>query len=152
MSIFKKKKPEFFTDTEQQAIVHAVSEAEKRTSGEIRVYVESSCRFMDALHRAAEVFHKLRMEATSQRNAVLVYVAMKDRQLAIYADEGIYQKEGKVFWNAAVKKMISQFNRQNYAEGIAGIVHEIGESLSSHFPFDPATDKNELPDDIVFGK
>ena len=152
MSIFKKKQQHFFTAAEQEAIVQAVGEAEKRTSGEIRVYVESRCSYMNALDRAVEVFHKLKMEATSQRNAVLLYVAMADRQLAVYADEGIYQKEGKVFWNDAVKKILSHFNQQDYAKGIAGVVNEIGESLANHFPFDASSNKNELPDDIVFGK
>ncbi len=152
MPIFKKKQQQFFTAAEEQAIFKAVGEAEKRTSGEIRVYVESRCSFVNALDRAAEVFHKLKMHATSQRNAVLVYVAMADRQLAVYADEGIYQKEGEAFWNGAVKQILSHFNKQDYAKGIAGVVHEIGESLASHFPFDASTSKNELPDDIVFGK
>ena len=87
-----------------------------------------------------------------QRNAVLVYVALKDRQLALYADEGIYQKAGKDFWNTAVKKMLSHFNKEDYAQGIAAVVKEIGESLTDHFPYDGLTDKNELPDEIVFGK
>lgn len=152
MSIFKKRQPEFFTPAEQQAIVAAVAEAEKRTSGEIRVYVESRCSFVNALDRAAEVFHKLKMEATRQRNAVLVYIATQDRQLAVYADEGIYKKEGQAFWDESVKKILAHFTGKNYAAGIAGVVQEIGESLSKHFPYDAATDKNELPDDIVFGK
>lgn len=151
-SIFKKKQPQFFTAEEQQVIVQAVQAAEKRTSGEIRVYVESRCTYVDALDRAVEIFHDNKMENTEQRNGVLVYVAMKDRQLAVFADEGIYTKAGKEFWNAAVKKMLSQFNRENYVAGIATVVKEVGESLAFHFPFDEATDKNELPDDIVFGK
>src|SRR5258708_37531244 len=96
-SIFKKKQPKFFTAEEQQLIVHAVQEAEKLTSGEIRVYVESHCEYMDALDRAKEIFGSQGMQATQQRNAVLVYVAMKDRQLAVFADEGIYAKEGAAF-------------------------------------------------------
>jgi len=42
------------------------------------------------------------MNATEQHNAVLVYVAMKDRQLAVFADEGIYKKAGKSFWKDQV--------------------------------------------------
>jgi uncharacterized membrane protein len=34
---------------------------------------------------------------------------------------------------------------------LAAVVKDIGEVLHQHFPFDGATDKNELPDDIVFG-
>ena len=47
--------------------------------------------------------------------------------------------------------MLSHFNKEDYAQGIA-VVKEIGESLTDHFPYDGLTDKNELPDEIVFGK
>jgi uncharacterized membrane protein len=77
---------------------------------------------------------------------------MKDRQLAVYGDEGIHLKVGNVFWNEAVQKMLQEFNSKNYAAGIATVVSEIGKALQQHFPYDAATDINELPDDIVFGK
>jgi uncharacterized membrane protein len=48
--------------------------------------------------------------------------------------------------------MISNFNRENYASGISEVVKDIGEALTKNFPFNNDTDKNELPDDIVFGK
>lgn len=151
-SIFRKKPVNFFTAEEHQLVVHAVQQAEKLTSGEIRVYVESHCEYVDAIDRAKEIFYNISMQNTVQRNAVLVYVALKDRQLALYADEGIYQKAGAAFWNDAVKKMLSNFNSANYAVGIAAVVTDIGEALVYHFPYDGATDKNELPDDIAFGK
>lgn len=132
--------------------MHAVQEAEKLTSGEIRVYVESHCEYVDAIDRAKEIFGSINMQATQLRNAVLVYVALKDRQLALFADEGIYTKAGAPFWNSAVKQMLAHFNKANYALGIASVVSEVGQSLAFHFPYDSATDKNELPDDIVFGK
>ena len=122
------------------------------TSGEVRVFVESKCSYVDAIDRAAELFFKLQMQETKDRNAVLVYVAMKDRQLAVFGDEGIHQKVGNEYWNTEVKKMISNFNRDNYAEGISEVVKDIGEALTKHFPYNNDTDKNELPDEIVFGK
>ncbi|MHA4812111.1 TPM domain-containing protein [Flavitalea flava] len=143
---------EFFTEAEKQQIVGAVQSAEKRTSGEIRVYVESHCRYVDPLDRAAEVFGILKMEQTAARNGVLVYVAVKDRQLALFGDKGIHEKVGDVFWNENIKLILSHFNKTNYANGIAGVVSEIGEALQRNFPFDKDNDKNELPDDIVFGK
>jgi uncharacterized membrane protein len=48
--------------------------------------------------------------------------------------------------------MIANFDRNDYAHGIRQCVLEIGEALHSHFPYDRQIDKNELPDDIVFGK
>lgn len=106
---------------------------------------------MDAIDRAAEIFFSLKMEKTEERNAVLVYVALKDHQLAVFADEGIYQKTGQEYWNKVVAEMIQSFNKDDYAKGIAECVIQIGEALTTHFPFDNDTDKNELPDHIVFG-
>ena len=150
MPLFRKK--EFFTDEEKQIIVEAVQKAEQRTSGEIRVFVEHRCRYVNAIDRAVEIFENLQMHKTQLRNAVIVYVATKDRQLAVYGDEGIHQKVGNEYWANEVVKMINAFNRDNIAEGIAQCVKNIGEALSTHFPYDSNTDKNELPDDIIFGR
>jgi len=149
-SFFKRK--DFFTAEEQQLIIGAIQNAERMTSGEVRVFVESKCSYMDAIDRAAELFFQLEMQKTDDRNAVLLYVAMKDRQLAVFGDEGIHEKVGNEYWNNAVQKMISNFNRENYAAGIAEVLKDIGAALTKNFPFNNDTDKNELPDDIVFGK
>jgi len=149
-SFFKKK--DFFTAEEQQLIIGAIQNAERMTSGEVRVFVESKCSYMDAIDRAAELFFQLEMQKTDDRNAVLLYVAMKDRQLAVFGDEGIHKRVGNEYWNNEVHKMISNFNRENYAAGISEVVKDIGEALTNNFPFNNDTDKNELPDDIVFGK
>jgi len=149
-SLFRKK--DFFSAEEKQRIVEAVQNAERMTSGEVRVFVESRCSYMDALDRAAELFYKLKMDRTDDRNGVLVYVALKDRQLAVFGDENIHKKVGTDYWQVEVKKMLSSFNKNNYAEGICEVVNDIGEALTKYFPFNNDTDKNELPDDILFGK
>ena len=126
-SLFRKKK-QFFPEEDTRLIVKAIRQAEKSTSGEVRVFVESRCSWMDAMDRAAEIFYTLKMEKTEQRNAVIVYVAMKDRQLAVFGDEGIHQKVG------------------------TECVIQIGDALKAHFPYERESDKNELPDEIVFGR
>jgi uncharacterized membrane protein len=148
---FLTRKP-LFDDNEQKQIVTAIQAAEQRTSGEIRVYVESRCRYVNPIHRAAEIFAGLNMEKTAARNGVLVYVALKDRQLALFGDEGINRKVGSAFWNEQVRNILSHFNKADYAGGIARVVTEIGAALHTHFPYDKNTDQNELPDDIVFGR
>ena len=148
--LFPKK--EFFTADEREQIIEAVRAAEKQTSGEIRVYVETHCRFVDPLDRAAELFFGLRMDNTKDRNGVLVYIAIKDRQLAILGDQGIHQIVGEQFWQQEIKKMVDEFHADHYATGIAKVVTDIGEVLKIHFPYDGVSDRNELPDDIVFGK
>lgn len=150
-SLFNRNPDRVLTGTEKEQIVDAIRQAESRTSGEIRVYLESHNKYVDPVDRAAEVFFKLKMDNTVDRNAVLLYVAVKDRQLAIFGDEGIYQRTGKAYWNDLVKKILAHFNQQHFATGISEYIHQIGEGLHHYFPFDRATDQNELPDDIVFG-
>jgi uncharacterized membrane protein len=153
LSIFSSRKgaAAFFVHAEEERIVQAIRAAERRTSGEVRVFVESRCRFVDPVDRAAEVFFKLQMEHTEDRNGVLIYVAMKDRQLAIFGDEGIHRAVGTEFWNREVAKILRQFNAANYVDGIIEIIHDIGEVLAEKFPYE-REDRNELPDNIVFGQ
>jgi uncharacterized membrane protein len=151
-NFLKRKQTNFFTPEETKTITSAIQAAERSTSGEVRVFVESKCRFVKAVDRAIELFGELEMYKTDQRNGVIVYVAVKDRQLAVFGDEGIHQKVGNEFWNNSVREMLKEFNKENYAEGIAGVVLKIGDALKTHFPYDKDTDKNELSDDIVFGR
>src|SRR5436853_7933434 len=101
ISLFKRKQKKFFSEEEEARIIDAIRTAEKQTSGEVRLYIESKCRFVDPLDRAAEIFLQLKMNETENRNAVLVYIATKHRQLAVFADEGVYNKAGQQFWNNA---------------------------------------------------
>lgn len=149
-SFFKRKK-NFFSPEQQGLIVSAIQNAERSTSGEVRVYIESRCSYMDALDRAIEIFEQMGMQATEERNGVLVYVAVKDHQLAVFGDEGIHRKVGADYWNTEVIKMIRDFNKDDYAKGIAGCVEDIGQALRQFFPYTDK-DKNELSDDIEFGR
>ncbi|MCZ2222558.1 MAG: TPM domain-containing protein [Chitinophagales bacterium] len=151
LNFFKKKPTNFFSDDEKKLIVAAIQEAELNTSGEIRVFIENYCSYVNAIDRAEKIFEKHNMYHTQQRNAVLIYVALKDKQLAIYGDKGIHEKVGTNFWNERVKEILHFFNKNNYAEGIVNIIKQIGDALKHHFPYDKDTDVNELSDDILFG-
>jgi uncharacterized membrane protein len=146
------KTKEFFNQEEKQLLVEAIQRAEQRTSGEVRVYIESKCRFVDALDRAQEIFYKLGMNQTAERNATLVYVAVKDKQAAVFGDEGIHQKVGSKYWQDVVSKMLLHFKQQRLADGICQGITDLGEALQQYFPYNQDTDKNELPDEIVFGR
>ena len=145
-----KKKP-FFSPEENQLIVQSIREAEMQTSGEIRLFVESRCSYVDPLDRAKEIFQNLKMGETELLNGVLFYVATEDRQLAIYADKGIHEAAGKEYWINLVQEILSVFSKRNIVGGITTTIFSIGEALKLHFPYDKEVDKNELPDDIIFG-
>ena len=149
---FSRKKP-FFSEEENEKIVHSIQEAERQTSGEIRIFIENRCKYVDALDRATEIFNNLQMGKTELRNGVLFYLAVKDKQLAIFADKGIHEATGgDAYWKDAVKDIISVFSKESLVAGITTSIYKIGQALKEHFPYDTGVDKNELPDEIVFGK
>lgn len=146
------KKKEFFSAEEKERIVTAIRSMEQQTSGEIRVFVESKNPFVDPIDRAAELFFKLKMEKTDHRNGVLLYIATKHHELALFGDEGIYKATGAEYWDSAVKNMISKFNGDDICEGMVQCIYQVGQTLKEKFPYNRTEDKNELPDEIVFGK
>src|SRR5690349_8007092 len=109
-------KKSLFSANESARIVDAIRNAEQQTSGEIRVFIESRCKFVDPLDRAAEVFWNLKMDHTVYRNSVLVYVAVKDHQFAIFADTGIHEKLGDKFWQKEVSHMTRHFRENHYLD------------------------------------
>lgn len=151
-NLFNQSAARLFEPGAADLIVEAIRAAEIRTSGEVRVYVESKCRYIHAMDRAAELFFGLRMDETANRNAVLVYVAMRDHQFAIFADEGIFREMGAAYWNAEAAKMLTAFKANSHADAIITVVNDIGNALAEKFPYDNIGDRNELPDEIIFGK
>ncbi len=149
ISIFKKKA--FFTKEEAAIIVNAIREAEKLTSGEIRLYLQTKCKYIDPMDRAKEVFQELNMNKTLLHNGVLIYVATQDKQLCIFADKGIHEKVDAHVWKSAVQLIKENFAKEQYVDGLVSAVNYIGTLLQQYFPYD-SQDKNELPDNIVFGK
>lgn len=151
MRIFPFGKKELLQEAEKSILVQAIRTAERLTSGEIRLYIESRCAYVDPMDRAKEIFLSLDMAKTRQRNGVLLYIALKDHQFAILGDQGIHEKVGDTFWQKEAVLLKQHFTQNRVVEGIEVCIREIGESLQLHFPYESGDD-NELPDDIIMGK
>lgn len=137
-----------FNDEEQQRIRTAIEDAEKHTSGQLRVCIEKTCS-EDVLDRSAKYFHQLDMHKTRLRNGVLIYVATVDRKFAIIGDAGINKVVPADFWNDTKEDMLSHFKFGNLVEGIVTGIQIAGDHLQKYFPHG-ADDNNELPDDVAF--
>ena len=72
------KVEDFLTKEEEQEIVEAIRMAEKNTSGEIRVHIESKHK-LEPVKRAQEVFIALNMNQTKERNGILFYLDIKKK-------------------------------------------------------------------------
>lgn len=140
-----------FTQEEETRIIAAIRQAERGTSGEIRLFVEDFCLRDHPVERAEEVFQLFGMFNTKARNAVLIYLAEKSRHFAIWGDAGIHERVGFQFWQHEKDLMREHFQRDEAAEGICKAVYLIGARLRDHFPTDENHDDNELPDEIIYG-
>lgn len=136
----------FLNPKAEAEIVEAIREAEKDTSGEIRVHLETEDRG-DPYRRAQEVFCLLKMDNTRQRNGVLLYVAVHDRHFVILGDRGIDRVVAPDFWNTTRDLIQGHFRKGAFKEGIIAGVLSAGQQLKAHFPWRP-DDQNELSDAI----
>jgi uncharacterized membrane protein len=139
-----------FSDEEHAQILSAIHNAEQDTSGEIRLFVEVNCA-ENVLDRAAYIFGKLEMDKTELRNGVLFYLATESRKFAILGDSGIHAKVSDDFWDNIKDVMQRQFMAGDFVAGLCQGISMSGSALKQYFPH-KSDDKNELPDDIVFGE
>ncbi len=140
---------EFLTSKEELEIVQAIRQAERNTSGEIRVHIEKSSE-ISHYNRTLEVFRMLKMFNTKQQNAVLIYVAVQDHKFVIYGDKGIDAVVSTNFWQATKNVMQQQFKLGNFKQGIINGVLKAGEELKTHFPWQ-INDEDELSNEISKG-
>lgn len=132
-------------------IEEAIRQAERRTSGEIRVSV--SRFFWGDVRRVAErAFARLGMKATRQRNGILFFIVPARRRFVVLGDEGIHAKVGQEFWERVAVAVSERIRDGEFTLGLVHGIETVGEQLALHFPFDPATDANELPDQIDLGR
>lgn len=144
------KASSFFTKEQQAQILASVREAEKETSGEIRVHIETSFTG-DVMDRAAWVFRKLGMHKTAERNGVLFYLAVSNRKFAIIGDAGIHAKVSAGFWDEISLLLQKYFKESKFTEGLSEGIILAGKQLKTHFPYSK-DDINELSDEISFDK
>lgn len=141
---------QFLSKLEHDQIVAAIRAAESNTSGEIRVYIQRGKTNTDPLISAQKKFHRLRMHETSERNAVLIFIAPGAHKFAVVGDKAIHEKCGEKFWQQVVDGMREHFQKEKFSRAIVEGVEEVGKLLSTHFPQTPAS-SNQLPDEIVEG-
>lgn len=143
-----KKKQIFLSSKDEKKIIEAIQKAEKNTSGEIRIHIEfeSSANHFD---KALEVFERLEMHKTKDRNGVLFHLCPTDHNFTIIGDEGIHQITPEDFWDDIKEDVIKHFKKEHYVKGLCGGIKKAGKALKKYFPYQE-DDVNELPDEISY--
>lgn len=144
--------PPLLTEEELRTIARTISEAEGKTSGEIRVSIRRRRGWRDRKFSIAELalreFHHLGMNKTEEKTGVLLFICVADRAFHIVGDEGIHKKVPDKFWDSLADTMSSHFKDGKFCHGICSMIKEIGAVLQKEFPA-RGSNPNELPDDVV---
>jgi uncharacterized membrane protein len=141
---------EFLTKLDHDRIISAIREAESKTSGEIRLFIQRGRLNGDPLNVARKKFQRLGMYKTRERNAVLIFVAPRAHKFAVIGDKAIHEKCGEEFWQHVVDGMRAHFQNEKFSHALIEAISEVGTVLAMHFPKTPEN-ANELPDEIIEG-
>ena len=139
---------EFLSKLEHDRIVDTIREAESKTSGQIRIYIQRGKLRVDTLIAAQKKFHRLGMHKTRARNAVLIFVVPRAHKFAVVGDNAVHEKCGEQFWQRLVDGMRAHFQNEKFSHALVETIEETGKMLATHFP-KRSTGRNELRDEIV---
>jgi uncharacterized membrane protein len=138
-----------FTDAQKESIAHAIADAETMTSAEIRIYVERKSDAPTALDRARQMFYELGMEKTTNRNAVLLYIALETKLFALYGDQQAHHELPNSFWWQAALELQNDLSKMPVADSLCASIRRVGKALSVPYPDDNGP--NELPNELILG-
>jgi uncharacterized membrane protein len=143
------RKRKLLNRVDLEAVKRAIEDAERETSGEIRVSV-SPFFWGGVRHAAEKAFVRMGMSRTAERNGVLIFVVPSRRRFVILGDEGLHAKVGQEFWDKTAAAISERFRSGDFTGGLLHGIEEAARQLAGHFPRRP-DDKNELPDDVDLG-
>jgi uncharacterized membrane protein len=124
---------ELIEQLDDARITEAIRQAESRSRGEIRVHVTAD-PVGDPKGAAAEIFARLGMTQTAERNGILIYVSPRAQTFAIVGDEGVHRLCGEGFWNEAAAAMEEEFRARRFTEGLVRGIERAGDVLARFFP------------------
>ena len=141
----------FLSKQDLNDIAAAIQEAEKQTSGEIRVAIRQKRSKKEKEFSVEQVarleFVHLGMMKTHERTGILIFVLLEAHEFFILADEHINQKVAPRSWHSVAEVMAAQFAKKEFREGLLAAVKSVGEHLAVHFPAKPGH-KNELSNKV----
>ncbi len=132
-------------------IEKAIKTSEAVHAGQVRFAVEGALdgrplfKNQPARDRAIDVFADLRLWDTKQRNGILIYLLLADRDVEIVADRGMADRVPQAEWESICRAMEAEFRARNFEGGVLKGIAAVTQLLAKHFPA-AGKQGNELPD------
>jgi uncharacterized membrane protein len=145
--VFRRHQKDFLARLDVAALEAAIREAERATTGEVRVAVLPRVRggLEKAVPHAAE---RLGMTRTKDRNGVLILVDPSRRSFLVWGDTAIHERVEPDFWKNVAAAIEERFRAGDFTGGLVRGIETAGRSLAAHFPCGPGGRENQLPDRV----
>jgi uncharacterized membrane protein len=118
----------------QSPIVAAIQQVETESTGEIRVHLSKKWIEKDPFQYANQLFQFYKMNKTTHRNTVLIYVNLRQKKFAIIGDQGIHQALGQKYWNKMANELQHNLRSTQSEKAIAQTILFLGQTLKTFFP------------------
>jgi hypothetical protein len=132
------------------AIEEAIEASERKHRAEIRVAIEVALDLRTILglrsarERAFEVFTELGVWDTIERNGVLVYVLLAERDVEIVADSGFDDRVSNAEWQRVCTLIERDFAAGRWRDGVLNGIDAATVLLAREFPA-AERNRNEQP-------
>jgi uncharacterized membrane protein len=123
------KTKHFLAGLDEARVVAAIAAAERKSGGEIHVYVSHRKR-VDTLAAARRRFHHLGLARTSHRKAVLIYFAPLSHQFAIWGDIGAHEKCGEEGWRKIIAEMAPLLKDGHLTDAVERAIKAVADALA----------------------
>lgn len=89
------------------------------------------------------LFYKYKLHQTHHRSAILLTLALKERQFAVWADEGVVRRSGDKLWSEVCQTLSQKLKQGHRLEALCAAVDVAENVLRSEQPH-----RDEMDDEI----
>jgi uncharacterized membrane protein len=120
--------------SELQYLLHSI---EKETSGKAIIHIDEFCKG-DPYFKATKIFRELNLLRHPLQNSALIYVATKDRKLAIILDRGLEEKVEQGYIKESCESLATSLKENQMLEGLTQTLNSLKTVWKNHFPVNTA--------------
>ncbi|MCU0327391.1 MAG: TPM domain-containing protein [Chitinophagales bacterium] len=134
---------------ELKRLVSNIQDLESKTNCELRIHIDKRLNTSNSLYEAKRVFKKYKMYETKERNGILLYIAIRINQIAIFEDIGLSKILSEDFLRQSIDKVMPKFKAGKYCNAIEEIIEIIAPKVIQAYP-KTSENQNELSNEISF--
>ncbi len=123
----------FLSSVEHDRVHQAIRSAEDGTSGDIVLFI-SHRRVADPIAAANAEFRKLRLDAATDKNSLLIFVAPKSQKFAVVGGSALHEKVGQAWWNELIALLTRHFKAGDFTNGFVAAIEQAARAMKQHFP------------------